>query len=184
MCTKGRISEGLAVFRKVYCHPETGEKQKSRILESIAAARDQAESNMLKAGNVYEELVSLEDSFRYEPNVESEKEPGKKKIDFSAVTTHRWLFLILSSLVAIFFMAFNPFVKIIDNVDYFMVEGNPDALFYDDFKEIFGEDDFFVVAFEATDLFTPRNLATLRNITDDLEKLDEIREVTSLYECR
>ena len=96
------------------------------------------------------------------------------------ITRHHSIFLIASLLFAGVFMAFNPFVEIAENVDYFTVEDNQDVKFYNDFKEIFGSDAFFVIAFETQDLFTAKNLRLLQKITDDLEMLEEIRDVTSL----
>lgn len=99
---------------------------------------------------------------------------------FSAITHHRWWFLLLSLLLAIPLIAFNPHVETVNNVDYFRVEGNPDAQFYDEFKELFGGDEFFVIAFQSNNLFSSENLFFLREITNDIKRLEEVRKVTSL----
>ncbi len=100
--------------------------------------------------------------------------------DFSLITRHPKTFLVLSLIFAFVFMAFNPFVKTVNNVDYFKLENDPDETFYENFKEVFGNDEFFVIAFEKENLFTASNLSLLQEITDDLEGIEEIEKVTSL----
>ena len=102
-----------------------------------------------------------------------------KKI-FDIVTQRNVLFLIISISFALPFISFAPFVKMVDNVDYFTLQNDPDVEFYDKFKEIFGNDEFFIIAFEKHDIFTSENLALLQKITDELEDIDDIREVKSL----
>jgi hypothetical protein len=97
-----------------------------------------------------------------------------------SITKHPLLFLILSIIFALPFISFTPFVKTVDNVDYFTLENDPDVEFYDKFKEIFGNDEFFIIAFEKNDIFTTENLTLLQEITDELEDIDDIREVKSL----
>jgi len=101
-------------------------------------------------------------------------------IDLSAVTRKPRLFMGLVLVFGAVFWAFNPFVRTVDNVDYFRLEGDPAAVFYEKFKEVFGNDEFFVIAFETTNLFTTENLEVLRNITDAMEALDEPETVRSL----
>ena len=102
-----------------------------------------------------------------------------KKI-FDIVTQRNVLFLIISIIFALPFISFAPFVKTVDNVDYFTLQNDPDVEFYDKFKEIFGNDEFFIIAFEKDDIFTSENLALLQKTTDELEDIDDIREVKSL----
>ena len=102
-----------------------------------------------------------------------------KKI-FDIVTQRNVLFLIISIIFALPFISFAPFVKTVDNVDYFTLKNDPDVEFYDKFKEVFGNDEFFIIAFEKDDIFTTENLTLLQKITDELEDIDDIREVKSL----
>ncbi len=88
--------------------------------------------------------------------------------------------LAISLIIAFFFIAFNPFVKTVNNVDYFTLEHNKDLKFYNDFKEIFGNDEFFIIAFESRNLFSAENLKMLRDITSSLENLKDVEEVKSL----
>ncbi len=96
------------------------------------------------------------------------------------VTRNRWLFFVLSLVIACFFSSFNPFLKIDESIDSFAVEGDPDTQFYREFQDVFGEDEFFVISFEAPDLFTSENLAFLDKLTEELENVEEIGEATSL----
>ena len=99
---------------------------------------------------------------------------------FDSITKHPLLFLIAALIFAAPFIAFLPSVKTVNNIDYFTLENDPDIEFYNEFKEIFGNDEFFVIAFEKDDIFTNKNLTLIKNITEDLENLKEVREVKSL----
>ena len=73
------------------------------------------------------------------------------------------LFLLLCIFVLILFSSYLPKVKTVNNVDYFDLKDNPASKFYDKFREIFGSDEFFVIAFKDEELFTPKKLLILRN---------------------
>src|SRR6056297_3245968 len=83
------------------------------------------------------------------------------------IVSHRFIVLCLSILAAIPFLIQLPDVKTVDNVDYFTIENDPDVLFYDRMKEIFGNDEFFIIAFQKDNLFTRKNLQLLKTLTDD-----------------
>ncbi len=96
------------------------------------------------------------------------------------ITQHKFFFLILSLLISLPFLISLPRVKTVDNVDYFTLENDPDIHFYDGIKKIFGNDEFFIIALKKDNIFTYKNLTLLKDITDDLEQLDDIREIKSL----
>ncbi len=98
----------------------------------------------------------------------------------NTITRHKLLFLFLSIIVALPFLIQVHKVKTVDNVDYFTLENDPDVLFYDEFKDVFGNDEFFIIAFKKENFFTYENLNLLKNITESLEEIDGIREVKSL----
>lgn len=83
------------------------------------------------------------------------------------ITHHKFLFFFLSILFSLPFLFNLPNVKTVDNVDYFTLENDPDIEFYDEFKEVFGNDEFFIIAFKTDDIFTQVNLTLLKEITDD-----------------
>jgi predicted RND superfamily exporter protein len=90
------------------------------------------------------------------------------------------LCLILSLLLIAPFLTRLPYVQTVDNVDYFTVEGDPDVAFYESLQKIFGDDEFFIIAFSHPDLFSSPLLRTISDITEELEALPEIRKVQSL----
>ena len=53
---------------------------------------------------------------------------------FDIVTQRNVLFLIISIIFALPFISFAPFVKTVDNVDYFTLKNDPDVEFYDKFN--------------------------------------------------
>lgn len=96
------------------------------------------------------------------------------------ITRHKLLFLIISLLISLPFLVHLPQIKTVDNVDYFTLENDPDIQFNDEMKKIFGNDEFFVIAFKKENIFTNDNLTLLKEITDKLERIEEIREIKSL----
>jgi len=96
------------------------------------------------------------------------------------VTSRPALSLVISLLLALPFLAQLPRVRTVDNVDYFTVEGDPDVAFHETIKEIFGDDEFFIVAFSSPDLFSAPLLHMVADITHELEALPEVRKVQSL----
>lgn len=117
---------------------------------------------------------------RLSPPTERALNAATMKRIFDTITQHNTAFLVLSIIFAVPFLCFLPRLKTVDNVDYFNLKNDPTARFYAHFKKIFGNDEFFVIAFEKNDLFTTGNLTLLKNITRDLEALEDIREVRSL----
>ncbi|NOX32543.1 MAG: RND transporter, partial [Deltaproteobacteria bacterium] len=96
------------------------------------------------------------------------------------ITQHKVFFFIISILISLPFIILLPKVKTVDNVDYFTLEHDPDIKFYDEIKKTFGNDEFFIIAFKKDNIFTYDNLTLLKEITADLEQLDDVREVKSL----
>lgn len=95
-------------------------------------------------------------------------------------TSRPTLSLIIAILLALPFLVQLPRVRTVDNVDYFTVEGDPDVAFYETIKQTFGDDEFFVISFSSPDLFSPRMLRMVADLTHELEALPEVREVQSL----
>jgi predicted RND superfamily exporter protein len=96
------------------------------------------------------------------------------------ITRHKYIFLVVSILISAPFFSNISKLKTVDNVDSFTIENDSDVQFYDEFKKIFGNDEFFVISFKKDNIFTYDNLTLLREITDDLERIEEVREVKSL----
>ncbi len=102
----------------------------------------------------------------------------KKLIDLT--TSQPVVVFFVSLLFSLLFVLHLPEIKTVDNVDYFTIKGDPDKAFYESFKKIFGNDEFFIIAFQEKDIFTHRNLSILKDITEKLEELPEVRKVRSL----
>ncbi|WP_052813023.1 efflux RND transporter permease subunit [Desulfonatronum thioautotrophicum] len=88
--------------------------------------------------------------------------------------------LVLSVLVGSFFLFQIPRIQTIDNVDYFIVDDDPDFAYYQEIRSFFGEDEFFVVAFSQPDVFTRQNLELLQELTEYFQRHAGIRDVRSL----
>ena len=101
-------------------------------------------------------------------------------MDFSFVARNSKLFLCLSLLVAVSFGAWAPFIQTVNNVDYFRLKNHPDNKYFEQFEEVFGNNEFFVIAFEKDNMFTSENLRILKEITLKIESLDLARDVVSL----
>lgn len=96
------------------------------------------------------------------------------------ITRHKYVALIVSILVSIPFIFNVSKVKTVDNVDYFTLENDPDVQYYEEFKAVFGNDEFFIIAFQKEEIFTHDNLSLLKKITEDLEGIEEVRKIKSL----
>ena len=66
------------------------------------------------------------------------------------------------------------------SVESLIIENDPDLLFYEQFKEQFGEDQFLVVGIPAADVFDPAVLTFIDAQTKKLEASADIKEVVSL----
>lgn len=99
---------------------------------------------------------------------------------FSFVVTKPFLALILSFFTVLPFLYCLPQVKTVDNVDYFTPDDDSDMVFYRKFKDIFGNDEFFIIAFKNDNVFTENNLMIIREISDKLENLEQVRDIISL----
>lgn len=96
------------------------------------------------------------------------------------LVSHRVLVLCLSILAAIPFLIRIPEIKTVDNVDYFAIKNDRDVIFYEKMKTIFGNDEFFIIAFKKENLFTSKNLGLLKKLTDELASIEGIQEIKSL----
>jgi predicted RND superfamily exporter protein len=105
------------------------------------------------------------------------------RLDYVAdlVTAHPYVFLIASLLFTALCCAYLPSVKVAHNVDAAMeVANDPEVAFYDKFKEVFHNEEFFVIAFEKEDIFTKENLMLIKDITDKLKNTEEVKDVKSI----
>lgn len=66
------------------------------------------------------------------------------------------------------------------SVESLIISDDPDLIFYQSFKEQFGEDEFLVVGFSAPDVFDPAILSYISEQTQRLEHFSEVEDVVSL----
>ncbi|MFP3982645.1 MAG: efflux RND transporter permease subunit [Desulfurivibrionaceae bacterium] len=66
------------------------------------------------------------------------------------------------------------------SVESLIIEDDPDLHFYNKFKQEFGEDEFVVIGFKQEDLFSAPILRAIESLTEQLENIDEVKEVVSL----
>lgn len=66
------------------------------------------------------------------------------------------------------------------SVESLIIEDDADLVFYETFKDQFGEDEFLVVGFNAPDIFSAQSLAYIQKQTDRLKQLPEVDDVVSL----
>jgi predicted RND superfamily exporter protein len=98
---------------------------------------------------------------------------------FHSVVSRPWRWLTFSCLFAAFFISFAPRTATIDNMDYFFVD-DEDHRYWEQFKRTFPGQEFFIVAFEAPDIFSYDCLSTIQHVTKRLEEIEEVRKVRSL----
>ncbi len=96
------------------------------------------------------------------------------------ITNYPWLCLIISLTLGLSMGFYAPFTKMENDVDYFRLEGHPDTLYYDYFQQVFGKDEFFVIALGPKAFFTTEHLLLIKKLTDNLERAEGIRRVLSL----
>lgn len=180
MLDQGALHDGLHMFRQAL-EIITSDDSKARIYQKIGRVYENL-NEVPAALMAYQEAAN---SFkRVEEQVNQRIKPLTKII--KQAKAHLFLSCKFPKmafgatlLIALFFIAFVPKLQTVDNVDYFNL-GDADAVYYKNFKQVFGNDEFFVIAYEAPDLFSPQSLATLRNLTMDLEDIDGLEAVNSL----
>ncbi|MDX9786997.1 MAG: MMPL family transporter [Desulfobacterales bacterium] len=178
---KGELENGVHMLRQAIDLEADQSDSQIRIYEKIADAYESM-GNKQKAIGVYRELISLDAHYaRALQKIDQlSAELRRSPLELATICRYPKWFLIASILVALFFMAFIPSVKTVDNIDYFVLEQHPDTLFYNHIKSVFGNDEFFIVAFENDAVFSTQCLTAIKNITEKIESLEEVEEVISL----
>jgi uncharacterized protein len=178
---KGAVTEGVEILRYVFDLEKGNEEKQIAILEKIAEAYE-AVGDRQKALTAYRELILINSACgRALVKIEQlSAELKRSPLEFGIICNYPKTSFFFALAIALFFIAFNPFVKTADNVDYFKLENDPDLKFYDDFKAVFGDDEFFVIAIQCNDLFSYERLEMLKRITKALEGLEEVEDVISL----
>lgn len=77
-----------------------------------------------------------------------------------------------------------PRLVIDTSAEGFMVEKDPERIYYEEVKRKFGSDDLTVVLLKARDVFTPGALGAIRRISDALERAPGVTRVESVTTVR
>ena len=78
--------------------------------------------------------------------------------DIRIVTKYPSFFLLVSLFIAVFFFLNIHKLRNVEDVDHFIIKDDPDNLYYEDFKKVFGNDEFFIICFSDENIFTRENL--------------------------
>lgn len=105
---------------------------------------------------------------------------GNNKTILNFIIDHHRFSFVISLLISLPFLINVPNIKTVSSVDEFKLNNHPNYIFYEDFKKIFGNDEFFVIVFKDNLIFSKKNLTLLKEITEKLEAIEEVREVKSL----
>ena len=177
----GDRDEAICVLHRMLTFIEKDSEKEPAILEQIAVLQEEA-NNKEGALATYRDILQRHETYGriFRKIEELTAQIAKSALNLGIACRYPKLFFAGSLLFALFFIAFNPFVKTVNNVDYFNLENDPEAKFYEHFKTIFGDDEFFVISFESEDLFSKEILEMIQEITTSLENLDEVEKVTSL----
>lgn len=88
------------------------------------------------------------------------------------------LFAVTVLTVSFLFLA--PKVKMDNSVDVFFDKQSPSYVDFQSWKEQFGSDELIIVALHHNNIFTFDNLTAIKKITQKIELLDNVAEVTSI----
>lgn len=108
----------------------------------------------------------------------SERDWRDRAADF--IARRATLLSMVTGGMALFLLAQIPRLTTVSTVDVFLDWTNPSARYFREFKKEFPKEDYFLIAFEDDQLFSAPSLARLREITRELEALEEVMDVTSL----
>ncbi len=79
-----------------------------------------------------------------------------------------------------FFSSFLPQHTAKNDSYDFVVDRDPVTDYFHKFRTLFEKDEFIVIAYRQEDLFTPRRLNELKQLTEELESLERVVDVVSL----
>ena len=99
---------------------------------------------------------------------------------FRFITQRYKLTLILIIVATIPFGYFFAKQKFVDHIEVYFEKDDPNIAYYKEFKNIFGNEETVVIAFNNTDVFTNENIKFIQDITDSLEKIEGMQRVLSL----
>ncbi len=96
------------------------------------------------------------------------------------IFSHPYLYLCFLTIVTIALGYFYTRLPIETSAESFIIENDPDRVFYQEFKDQFGNDQFLVVGYESNEIFRRSFLEKISRLTGDLENIQGVKEVVSL----
>jgi hydrophobe/amphiphile efflux-3 (HAE3) family protein len=79
-----------------------------------------------------------------------------------------------------FFAYYARQIRTDSSVESMLPQGDPEKLYYDDVRRLFGSDDVAVIGLIADDIYTPQVLQKVQRLTDEFRKIPEVKSVLSL----
>ena len=90
------------------------------------------------------------------------------------------LIIVVIAVLTLFAAVFLPKIKIDNSVDVFFNKKGRSYLDLQEWKKQFGSDELIIVALDLGDVFTQENLSQIDKISNELENVEYVDEVTSL----
>ncbi|HJY84688.1 MAG TPA: MMPL family transporter, partial [Candidatus Binatia bacterium] len=88
------------------------------------------------------------------------------------------LFLIV--LLTAFFAYYARQIRIDSSVASLLPQGDPEKLYYDEIRQLFGSDDVAVIGIITDNIYTTQVLQKVKRLTDEFRKIPEVKSVYSL----
>jgi uncharacterized protein len=88
------------------------------------------------------------------------------------------LFLIL--LLTGFFAYHARYIRLDSSVDSLLPKDDPEKGYYDEVRHLFGSDEIGVIGVIADNIYTPQVLQKIKRLTDEIQKIPEVKSVFSL----
>ena len=105
------------------------------------------------------------------------------KLFFNFVLKKSLLGLALLLVIAGFFISQIPNFQLDASSDSLVLEGDENLAFYQRIKKNYGSDDYLVISYQVTDnLLDPKQLTHLADFKSDLEKIEQIKSITSILD--
>jgi len=96
------------------------------------------------------------------------------------ILKYRILFFILIGLLTGFFGYFARQASTDNSIEVWLNEGDPKLDYYHDFIEKFGDEEFLIIAVNDASIFSSEGIKLIDSIAKKLEKLEGVKNVTSL----
>lgn len=94
------------------------------------------------------------------------------------------LVLFWLALLTTFFAYHARHIQFDSSIDSLLPQGDPEKLYYDEVRQLFGSDDIAVIAILADDVYAPQTLEKIKRLTEAFRRLPEVKSVASLTNAK